>query len=150
MDDTMNNAVKPVLFETLTANNGRQIGVITLNAEKTLNALSLEMIDLMAEQLLAWSTDDNIAMVLMQAAGEKAFCAGGDLQNLINPCVITMLQQTKMTSVPINTPAISLIANTALIISSILIRNRFCAGVMALSAGRRHWIDGRCKPSCSH
>ncbi|MEG2568704.1 MAG: enoyl-CoA hydratase/isomerase family protein, partial [Acinetobacter sp.] len=82
MDDTMNNAVKPVLFETLTANNGRQIGVITLNAEKTLNALSLEMIDLMAEQLLAWSTDDNIAMVLMQAAGEKAFCAGGDLQNL--------------------------------------------------------------------
>ena len=82
MDDTMNNAVKPVLFETFVANNGRQIGVITLNAEKTLNALSLEMIDLMAEQLLAWSTDDNIAMVLMQAAGEKAFCAGGDLQNL--------------------------------------------------------------------
>ncbi|HQV25151.1 MAG TPA: enoyl-CoA hydratase/isomerase family protein, partial [Acinetobacter sp.] len=78
----MNNAVKPVLFETFVANNGRQIGVITLNAEKTLNALSLEMIDLMAEQLLAWSTDDNIAMVLMQAAGEKAFCAGGDLQNL--------------------------------------------------------------------
>lgn len=82
MDDTMNNAVKPVLFETFVANNGRQIGVITLNAEKTLNALSLDMIDLMAEQLALWSTDDNIALVLMQAAGEKAFCAGGDLQNL--------------------------------------------------------------------
>ena len=40
MDDTMNYAVKPVLFETFVANNGRQIGVITLNAEKTLNALS--------------------------------------------------------------------------------------------------------------
>ena len=82
MDDTMNNAVKPVLFETFVANNGRQIGVITLNAEKTLNALSLEMIDLMAEQLLAWSTDENIAIVILQAAGDKAFCAGGDLQNL--------------------------------------------------------------------
>lgn len=82
MDDQTNNVEKPVLFETLVANNGRCIGVITLNAEKTLNALSLEMIDLMAEQLATWSTDDNIAMVLMQAAGEKAFCAGGDLQNL--------------------------------------------------------------------
>lgn len=82
MDDTINNVVKPVLFDTLIANNGRLIGTITLNAEKTLNALSLEMIDLMAEQLAVWSTDDNIAMVVMQAAGEKAFCAGGDLQNL--------------------------------------------------------------------
>lgn len=82
MDDIVKNIVKPVLFETLIAENGCQIGVITLNAEKTLNALSLDMIDLMAEQLLAWSTDDNIALVLMQAAGEKAFCAGGDLQNL--------------------------------------------------------------------
>lgn len=74
--------VKPVLFETLITRNGCGIGVITLNAEKTLNALSLEMIDLMAEQLAIWSTDDNIVLVLMQAAGEKAFCAGGDLQNL--------------------------------------------------------------------
>ncbi|GAC1370477.1 MAG: enoyl-CoA hydratase/isomerase family protein [Aquirhabdus sp.] len=82
MDYTINNTVKPVLSEVLVANNGRGIGVITLNAEKTLNALSLEMIDLIAAQLATWSTDDNIAMVLMQAAGEKAFCAGGDLQNL--------------------------------------------------------------------
>lgn len=82
MNDMAKNVEKPVLFETRVANNGRQIGVITLNAEKTLNALSLDMIDLMAEQLAIWSTDDNIAMVLMQAAGEKAFCAGGDLQNL--------------------------------------------------------------------
>jgi enoyl-CoA hydratase/carnithine racemase len=82
MDDIVKNIVKPVLFETLIAENGCQIGVITLNAEKTLNALSLDMIDLMAEQLALWSTDDNIALVLMQAAGEKAFCAGGDLQNL--------------------------------------------------------------------
>ena len=82
MDVNIENVVKPVLFEVRAAKNGRGIGMMTLNAEKTLNALSLEMIDLMAEQLAAWSTDDNIAMVFMQAAGEKAFCAGGDLQNL--------------------------------------------------------------------
>ena len=45
MDDTMNNAVKPVLFGTFVANNGHHSDVITLKAEKTLKALSLGMID---------------------------------------------------------------------------------------------------------
>jgi enoyl-CoA hydratase/carnithine racemase len=82
MDDMNVERDQPVLFGTLTADNGHRIGMITLNAEKTLNALSLDMIDLIAEQLAAWSTDENVAIVMMQAAGEKAFCAGGDLQNL--------------------------------------------------------------------
>ncbi|RYY80718.1 MAG: enoyl-CoA hydratase/isomerase family protein [Moraxellaceae bacterium] len=72
----------PVLFDTLPTDNGYVIGMIQLNAEKTLNALSLDMIDLIAAQLATWSTDDNVAMVFMHAAGEKAFCAGGDLQQL--------------------------------------------------------------------
>lgn len=72
----------PVVFCTLTADNGSRIGVATLNAEKTLNALSLEMVDLLFTQLQAWSRDERIALVLLQAAGEKAFCAGGDLQDL--------------------------------------------------------------------
>lgn len=82
MDDSHIDLNSPVLFGTLTADNGRHIGMITLNAEKTLNALSLDMIDLIATQLKQWSTDENIALVIMQAAGDKAFCAGGDLQNL--------------------------------------------------------------------
>lgn len=79
MDDTL---IQPVLFDVLTANNGSRIGVATLNAEKTLNALSLEMIDLLWTQLTAWAADAGIAFVVLQAVGEKAFCAGGDLQNL--------------------------------------------------------------------
>ncbi|MFC5458881.1 enoyl-CoA hydratase/isomerase family protein [Massilia niabensis] len=73
---------QPVLVDTLQAENGRLIGVLTLNAEKTLNALSLDMIDLLSAQLSAWAEDERVAMVLLQGAGEKAFCAGGDLQNL--------------------------------------------------------------------
>ncbi len=79
----------PVLAETLQAANGRLIGVLTLNAEKTLNALSLPMVDLLSEQLSAWAEDERIAMVLLQGAGDKAFCAGGDLQNLYR----TMVEQ---------------------------------------------------------
>lgn len=72
----------PVLAETLKAANGRLIGVLTLNAEKTLNAVSLPMIALLEEQLAAWADDEKIAMVLLQGSGGKAFCAGGDLHNL--------------------------------------------------------------------
>lgn len=75
-------AAAPVLFETLQADNGSLIGVATLNAEKTLNALSLKMVGLLYPQLLAWSNDEKIALIVLQAAGDKAFCAGGDLQNL--------------------------------------------------------------------
>ena len=72
----------PVLFETLPTADGMQIAIATLNAEKTLNALSKEMVQLLAAQLKAWDEDDSIALVVLQASGEKAFCAGGDLQNL--------------------------------------------------------------------
>ncbi|MBA5688670.1 enoyl-CoA hydratase/isomerase family protein [Duganella sp. LX47W] len=75
-------APAPVLAETRLAANGRLIGLLTLNAEKTLNAVSLPMIELLAQHLSAWADDDRIAMVVLQGAGDKAFCAGGDLHNL--------------------------------------------------------------------
>lgn len=73
---------QPVLFEELATQNGRRIGVATLASEKTLNALSLDMVHLLAPQLRQWAEDPEIAMVLLQAQGEKAFCAGGDLQKI--------------------------------------------------------------------
>jgi enoyl-CoA hydratase/carnithine racemase len=75
-------ATRSVDFEELRARNGARIGVARLNAEKTLNALTLEMIDLLGERLAAWAGDPGIALVAMEGAGEKAFCAGGDLHAL--------------------------------------------------------------------
>ncbi len=75
-------AESPVLFEERTAGNGRRIGFATLNMPRTLNGLSLEMARLLDAKLHAWATDDAIAMVVLQGAGEKAFCAGGDLHSL--------------------------------------------------------------------
>lgn len=69
----------PVLFEELAAAGGKKIGVATLNAERALNALNLQMIDLLQERFSAWEKDDAIACVFLQAAGDKAFCAGGDV-----------------------------------------------------------------------
>ena len=72
----------PVIAEELAIKNGQCIGVLTLNSEKTLNALTLEMIDLLSAQLTQWQSNDKIAAVFIQGSGEKAFCAGGDVQAL--------------------------------------------------------------------
>ncbi|QNM94753.1 enoyl-CoA hydratase/isomerase family protein [Chitinimonas koreensis] len=71
-----------VLFALHPAAGGRQVAVATLNAEKSLNALSLDMIRLLAPQLAAWRDDPAVACVLLCGAGEKAFCAGGDVVTL--------------------------------------------------------------------
>lgn len=72
----------PVIFEEQQALNGFTIGVATLNAEKSLNALTLDMIDLLTHQLMQWSINDKLACVVLRGAGDKAFCAGGDIIKL--------------------------------------------------------------------
>lgn len=79
------NAV--VLFEELVAENGKRIGVATLNSEKSLNALSLAMVELLLPQMQAWKSNPDIAMVILQGAGDKAFCAGGDIRDLYHSMV---------------------------------------------------------------
>lgn len=68
-----------VLFEEIQTPSGYKLGVATLNSEKSLNALSLDMIQQLQPQLDMWAAAADIAAVFLQGAGEKAFCAGGDI-----------------------------------------------------------------------
>ncbi|UTA47709.1 enoyl-CoA hydratase/isomerase family protein [Simiduia sp. 21SJ11W-1] len=70
---------QPVIFEYLPTACGKRIGVARLNAEKSLNALNLAMIDALHAQLKAWEHDGTVVAVWLEGAGEKAFCAGGDV-----------------------------------------------------------------------
>lgn len=56
------------------------IGLITLNRPKALNALTLGMIRAMDPKMREWASDDAIKAVVVRGAGEKAFCAGGDVR----------------------------------------------------------------------
>ncbi|GAB5374426.1 MAG: enoyl-CoA hydratase/isomerase family protein [Acuticoccus sp.] len=56
-------------------------GLITLDRPRALNALTLPMVDAMAEALEEWAADDRIARVAIRAEG-KAFCAGGDVRDV--------------------------------------------------------------------
>ncbi len=62
-------------------------GRITLNRPKALNALSYENCLAIEKALDQWRDDDNIAMVVIDAEGDKAFCAGGDIQVMYDTAV---------------------------------------------------------------
>ncbi|AWN53977.1 enoyl-CoA hydratase/isomerase family protein [Methylobacterium sp. 17Sr1-1] len=57
-------------------------GLITLNRPKALNALTLEMVRAMRAALDAWAADPAVTRVVVQGAGERAFCAGGDIRRI--------------------------------------------------------------------
>ncbi|SHH76922.1 enoyl-CoA hydratase/isomerase family protein [Ferrimonas marina] len=69
-----------VIYTTLATDSGHQIGVASLNSERSLNALSLAMVDSLTEQLDRWAEDDRIVCIWLQGSGDKAFCAGGDIR----------------------------------------------------------------------
>ncbi|KAD4060566.1 enoyl-CoA hydratase/isomerase family protein [Arthrobacter yangruifuii] len=68
----------PDTQEVLFERRGR-LGVITLNRPKAVNALTAGMASAMLEQLTRWAADDAVAAVLVQGAGERGLCAGGDI-----------------------------------------------------------------------
>ena len=67
--------------DILIARAGRA-GRITLNRPKALNALTPAMCRRIARALDDWAEDAGIALVVIDAAGERAFCAGGDLAEI--------------------------------------------------------------------
>ncbi|MEM1237735.1 MAG: enoyl-CoA hydratase/isomerase family protein [Pseudomonadota bacterium] len=57
-------------------------GHITLNRPKALNALTHQMCLDIEAAITAWATDDAVALVLIDAEGDRAFCAGGDIAKM--------------------------------------------------------------------
>ncbi len=57
-------------------------GRITLNRPKALNALTWDTALAIEAALKAWASDARVALVVIDAVGDKAFCAGGDIQKL--------------------------------------------------------------------
>jgi 3-hydroxyisobutyryl-CoA hydrolase len=68
---------QPVILEKI-----NHVGLITLNRPTQLNALTLEMVKLMQNQLTDCDRDDNIRLILVKGSGDKAFCAGGDVKSI--------------------------------------------------------------------
>ena len=115
------------------------VAVVTLNRPKALNALTLNMVRLLDPQLAAWASDDAVRMVVVRGAGDRAFCAGGDIRALydggpgsaitcVKPDEITAANTTipnaprvnsrKITSSAKNTPAIGALKAAAIALAA--------------------------------
>ncbi len=57
-------------------------GRITLNRPKALNALTYEMCLSIEGALDDWRNDRQVELIVIDATGERAFCAGGDIQDM--------------------------------------------------------------------
>ncbi|MGI9433379.1 MAG: enoyl-CoA hydratase/isomerase family protein [Geminicoccaceae bacterium] len=58
------------------------VGRLTLMRPDALNALTYDMMRAIDGALQRWADDDDIAMVIIDAIGDRAFCAGGDIAEL--------------------------------------------------------------------
>lgn len=57
-------------------------GRITFSRPEALNAMSYEMCMAIEDALDAWENDDDVRLIVIDAVGGKAFCAGGDISQL--------------------------------------------------------------------
>jgi len=58
------------------------VGRLTLNRPRALGALNTPMVEAMTAALLAWRGDPSVHVILLDHAGERGFCAGGDIRFL--------------------------------------------------------------------
>jgi enoyl-CoA hydratase len=57
-------------------------GRITLNRPRAINALAYPMVAPMVEALRSWADDPAIELVILDGAGERGLCAGGDVVSI--------------------------------------------------------------------
>ena len=55
------------------------VGLLTLNRPKAINSLTHDMVTTMSKVLTEWERDDDVRAVVIEGAGERGLCAGGDI-----------------------------------------------------------------------
>ncbi|GLV41048.1 3-hydroxyisobutyryl-CoA hydrolase [Carabus blaptoides fortunei] len=71
----MSTEMNDVIVESI-----RDKGILTLNRPKALNALDLSMVKKILPTLIKWEQEKSL--VIVKGAGEKSFCAGGDVKSI--------------------------------------------------------------------
>lgn len=74
---------KSMTFKLIIYEKSEGVATITLNRPETLNAFSKEVVEEVLQALEDAETDENIRVVVLTGAGEKAFSAGADIKAMI-------------------------------------------------------------------
>lgn len=65
------------------------LGRLTLNRPRAINALTAEMVGLLADALEHWRDHPDVMAVMIDGAGERGLCAGGDLRSATSGAPLT-------------------------------------------------------------
>ncbi|MDH3928563.1 MAG: enoyl-CoA hydratase/isomerase family protein, partial [Deltaproteobacteria bacterium] len=76
------NEIKSQSESTVLVHRHPRMVSIVLNRPRVLNSLNLEMIRFIDRALDEIEADQNMQFVLLSGAGERGFCAGGDIKAL--------------------------------------------------------------------
>ena len=74
----------------LTERDGN-VGIVTLNRPKELNALNFQLVGELADALTEFDRDSEIRCMVITGAGEKAFAAGADIKQMSDKSPIEMM-----------------------------------------------------------
>ena len=79
---TASAAIVPGTEPDLIVRREGAAGVIRLNRPKAINALTLEMTRGIVAALDDFEVDPKVSLILLEGAGERGLCAGGDIRSL--------------------------------------------------------------------
>lgn len=83
-------------FETVIYEKLEHLAYVTLNRPLALNTYSMQMRDDLYAVLGAICSDDDIRVVILKGAGEKAFCAGADLTEFLTAPSAVLSRQIRL------------------------------------------------------
>ncbi|MGH2480580.1 MAG: enoyl-CoA hydratase-related protein, partial [Ktedonobacteraceae bacterium] len=78
-------------YQFILVERDEQVGIVTLNRPKELNALNFQIVAELAHALEAFDRDESIHCMVITGAGEKAFAAGADIKEMAGKSPIDML-----------------------------------------------------------
>ena len=97
--DAINADQAPVQLFLHPTESGHAIAEARLNNPATLNALSLDMIEIMFPALETWAHDERVVAVILSGSGERAFSAGGERRSF--PGIPTTMRSAEIpTAIP--------------------------------------------------
>jgi enoyl-CoA hydratase len=78
-------------YQSIFVERDEQVGIVTLNRPKELNALNFQIVAELANALEAFDRDESIRCMVITGAGEKAFAAGADIKEMAGKSPIDMM-----------------------------------------------------------
>ena len=89
-----------VLFFEHPGQDGSVVAQAHLNVPTTLNALTLDAVEAMTPKMLDWAGRDEVVAVIVTGEGDKALCAGGDIQALYHAAKENLAAGTTVNDYP--------------------------------------------------